>query len=79
MFTLAPALHNRLNTLHFTFRFLGMTVGSLVGKVVWAGGGCSPAAGAGAGVAATVAGLIVTVLRCIACLVRPHVVCDIVR
>ncbi|MFC8262130.1 hypothetical protein ACFUNF_32050 [Streptomyces sp. NPDC057291] len=42
------------------FRFLGIAVGSLVGTVVRAGGGWS--AGAGTGVAATAAGLIVAVL-----------------
>ncbi|WP_406309346.1 MFS transporter [Streptomyces sp. NBC_00623] len=60
LFTLDPALHNRLNTLYFTFRFLGIAVGSLVGTVAWAGGGWS--AVAGTGVAATAAGLIVAVL-----------------
>ncbi|MGW3690889.1 MFS transporter [Streptomyces sp. NPDC005125] len=60
LFTLDPALHNRLNMLYFTFRFLGIAVGSLVGTVVWVGGGW-PAV-AGTGVVATAAGLIVAVL-----------------
>ncbi|MFD5062724.1 hypothetical protein [Streptomyces sp. NPDC058394] len=60
LFTLDPALHNRLNTLYFTFRILGIAVGSLVGTVAWVGGGWS--AVAGTGVAATAAGLIVAVL-----------------
>ncbi|WP_392839616.1 hypothetical protein [Streptomyces sp. LN500] len=55
-----PALHNRLDTHYYTFRFLGIAVGSLVGTVAWAGGGWS--AVVGAGVAATAAGPIVAVL-----------------
>ncbi|MGW3921974.1 hypothetical protein [Streptomyces sp. NPDC005093] len=38
LFTLDPALHNRLDTLYFTFRFLGNAAGSLAGAVAWAGG-----------------------------------------
>lgn len=42
-----PALHNRLDTHYYTFRFLGIAVGSLVGTVAWAGGGWSAVAGCG--------------------------------
>ncbi|MFC8231869.1 hypothetical protein [Streptomyces sp. NPDC057284] len=55
-----PALHNRLDTPYFTFRFLGMAVGLLVGTVAWAGGDGS--AVPSTGVAATVAGPIDAVL-----------------
>lgn len=60
LFTLDPRIHSRLNTLYFTFRFLGIALGSLVGSLAWAGGGW-PAV-VGTGVVAAVAGLVVGVL-----------------
>lgn len=60
LFTLDPRIHNRLNTLYFTFRFLGIALGSLVGSLAWAAGGW-PAV-VGAGTAAAAAGLVVGVL-----------------
>jgi predicted MFS family arabinose efflux permease len=60
LFTLDPATHNRLNTLYFTLRFLGIALGSLAGSLAWSAGGWPAVVGTGA--AATLAGLIVGVL-----------------
>ncbi|MFE2375319.1 MFS transporter [Streptomyces sp. NPDC059398] len=60
LFTLEPRIHSRLNTLYFTFRFLGIALGSLVGSLAWAGGGWPAVVATGAGVA--LAGLAVGVL-----------------
>ncbi|MFE7613367.1 MFS transporter [Streptomyces celluloflavus] len=60
LFTLDPAIHNRLNTLYFTLRFLGIALGSLAGSLAWSAGGWPAVVATGA--AATVAGLIVGVL-----------------
>ncbi|MFI7104496.1 MFS transporter [Streptomyces sp. NPDC050161] len=60
LFTLEPAIHNRLNTLYFTFRFLGIALGSLCGTLAWAAGGW-PAVVA-TGTAAALAGLLVGLL-----------------
>jgi predicted MFS family arabinose efflux permease len=60
LFSLDPAVHNRLNTLYFTFRFVGIAAGSLVGTLAWAGGGWAAVAVTGA--AAASAGLIVVSL-----------------
>ncbi|MWK38099.1 MFS transporter [Actinomadura sp. J1-007] len=54
-----PAAHNRLNTLYFTLRFLGIALGSLLGSVAWARGGW-PAVAA-VGLASAAAGLAVGV------------------
>ncbi|WP_405774564.1 MFS transporter [Streptomyces sp. NBC_00859] len=60
LFTLDPRIHSRLNTLYFTFRFLGIALGSLAGSLAWAAGGW-PAV-VGTGLVAAVAGLVVGVL-----------------
>ncbi|MCB5912106.1 MFS transporter [Streptomyces pinistramenti] len=60
LFTLDPAIHNRLNTLYFTFRFLGIALGSLCGTLAWTAGGW-PAVVA-TGTAAALAGLLVGLL-----------------
>lgn len=60
LFTLDPALHNRLNTLYFTLRFLGIACGSLIGSLAWAGGGWPTVVATG--VAFALAGLLVGVL-----------------
>ncbi|MEK8174847.1 MFS transporter [Streptomyces sp. M19] len=60
LFTLDPATHNRLNTLYFTFRFLGIALGSLAGSLAWTGGGWPAVVCVGA--AAALAGLLVGVL-----------------
>ncbi|MFJ1677922.1 MFS transporter [Streptomyces sp. NPDC088251] len=60
LFALDPAVHSRLNTLYFTFRFLGIALGSLAGTLAWANSGWS--AVALVGVTTTAAGLIVAVL-----------------
>lgn len=60
LFTLDSALHNRLNTLYFTLRFLGIACGSLLGSLAWAGGGWS--AVVATGVTFALAGLAVGVL-----------------
>ncbi|MFD9423019.1 MULTISPECIES: MFS transporter [unclassified Streptomyces] len=60
LFTRDPAVHNRLNTLYFTLRFLGIAVGSLAGTLAWAGGGWSAVVALGTG--AAVCGLVVAVL-----------------
>ncbi|WP_269857191.1 MFS transporter [Streptomyces sp. RPT161] len=39
LFTLADEKHSRLNTLYFTFRFLGIASGSLLGSQLWDAGG----------------------------------------
>ncbi|MFF9478540.1 MFS transporter [Streptomyces sp. NPDC014733] len=57
LFRLDAALHNRLNTLYFTLRFLGIAAGSLCGALAWAAGGW-PAVVA-TGCAAALAGLLV--------------------
>ncbi|WP_204076298.1 MFS transporter [Planotetraspora phitsanulokensis] len=59
LFTLDPAAHNRLNTLYFTLRFLGIALGSLLGSLAWAGGAW-PAV-VGTGVVAALAGLLIGV------------------
>ncbi|WP_306319523.1 MULTISPECIES: MFS transporter [unclassified Streptomyces] len=60
LFTLDPAAHNRLNTVYFTLRFLGIALGSLAGTVAWAAGGWPGVVAMG--LAATGAGLVVGVL-----------------
>ncbi|MGW1837756.1 MFS transporter [Streptomyces sp. NPDC002067] len=60
LFRLDGAEHNRLNTLYFTLRFLGIATGSLCGSLAWTAGGW-PAVVA-AGCAAAVAGLLVGLL-----------------
>ncbi|MGW7518483.1 MFS transporter [Streptomyces sp. NPDC054796] len=60
LFTLDPALHNRLNTLYFTLRFAGIATGSLIGPLVWSGSGW--AAVVGTGVVFTLGGLLLGVL-----------------
>ncbi|MGW1893573.1 hypothetical protein ACWCP6_25485 [Streptomyces sp. NPDC002004] len=39
LFVLDREAHSRLNTLYFTFRFLGIACGSLAGTVAWSRGG----------------------------------------
>ncbi|MFG3256807.1 MFS transporter [Streptomyces sp. NPDC048172] len=39
LFALDPAIHSRLNTLYFTLRFLGISLGSLAGSLAWTHGG----------------------------------------
>ncbi|WP_239115231.1 MFS transporter [Planotetraspora kaengkrachanensis] len=60
LFTLDPATHNRLNTVYFTLRFLGIALGSLLGSLAWAGGAW-PAV-VTTGVVAALAGLLVCLL-----------------
>lgn len=60
LFTRDPATHNRLNSLYFTLRFLGIAVGSLTGSLAWAQGGWPAVAALGAGAAAI--GLLIGVL-----------------
>ncbi|MEU3271448.1 MFS transporter [Saccharomonospora sp. NPDC006951] len=60
LFTLDPATHNRLNTVYFTLRFLGIAAGSMLGPLLWVGGGWSTVAFAGA--VAALAGLVLGVL-----------------
>ncbi|MGF1430037.1 MFS transporter [Kitasatospora sp. LaBMicrA B282] len=52
LFTLAPALHSRLNTCYFALRFLGIATGSLLGSLAWSHGGWPAVAAVGAGAAA---------------------------
>ncbi|WP_344570146.1 MFS transporter [Streptomyces axinellae] len=60
LFTLDPAVHSRLNTLYFTFRFLGIAIGSLTGSLAWAHGGWPSVVATG--MACTLAGLVVGLL-----------------
>ncbi|MER7027028.1 MULTISPECIES: MFS transporter [Streptomyces] len=60
LFRLDAAAHNRLNTLYFTLRFLGIAAGSLCGALAWTAGGW-PAVVA-TGCAAALAGLLVGLL-----------------
>ncbi|KOG86127.1 MFS transporter [Streptomyces varsoviensis] len=60
LFTLDKSTHNRLNTLYFTLRFLGIAIGSLAGSLAWGNGGWS--AVATVGIIAALAGLVVGVL-----------------
>ncbi|WP_405745808.1 MFS transporter [Streptomyces sp. NBC_01525] len=60
LFRLDAAQHNRLNTLYFTLRFLGIAAGSLCGALAWTAGGW-PAVVA-TGCAAALAGLLVGLL-----------------
>ncbi|GGM32708.1 MFS transporter [Longimycelium tulufanense] len=60
LFGLDQGFHNRLNTLYFTLRFLGIASGSLVGSLAWAAGGWSTVAVVG--LVAAGAGLLVGIL-----------------
>ncbi len=60
LFRLDTALHNRLNTLYFTLRFLGIAAGSLCGALAWTAGGWPVVVATGC--AAALAGLLVGLL-----------------
>ncbi|QHC23912.1 MFS transporter [Streptomyces sp. GS7] len=60
LFALPASLHNRLNTVYFTFRFSGIAAGSLAGSVAWSTSGWPAvvALGASAGFLGLVVGLL---------------------